>query len=311
MRRTDPILITGSHRSGTTWIGSTLAQCTQRSHYVYEPFNPMSPPGITKPRIRSLYEYVDGGKFPEIEEAILNLGAGYFPAFGGGKIPLKDRISLVKKAIGIALSKPARKRPIIKSSEALLYTSFFTRNLDAHAVITVRHPAAFIVSCERMKWDFNLGHLTAQHEFSEKHLKSVKHFGSCEIPGIPERIVNNTWLWYALHSYIANLEKDIAASNRVHIIRHEDFCENPSDCFFDLFEKLGLTPKIDALEFINRQTEGEVGRTTSSDQHVLVRNSKKIPKAWQEILSSDTQDWIRNATEPVWREFYGTESWDT
>ncbi|MER3452975.1 MAG: hypothetical protein C4321_04710 [Chloroflexota bacterium] len=35
----EPILVTGSNRSGTTWVGRILA-ASGRLNYVYEPFNP-------------------------------------------------------------------------------------------------------------------------------------------------------------------------------------------------------------------------------------------------------------------------------
>src|SRR5947209_5491376 len=43
-RRGRPILVTGSHRSGTTWVGRMIAS-HPGVHYVKEPFNPVYQPG--------------------------------------------------------------------------------------------------------------------------------------------------------------------------------------------------------------------------------------------------------------------------
>jgi len=43
VERTRPILVTGSHRSGTSWVGQTLAQAPG-VFYVHEPFNLDRPP---------------------------------------------------------------------------------------------------------------------------------------------------------------------------------------------------------------------------------------------------------------------------
>ena len=42
---TKPILVTGSHRSGTTWVGKMLA-ATGSVGYIHEPFNLKNRPGI-------------------------------------------------------------------------------------------------------------------------------------------------------------------------------------------------------------------------------------------------------------------------
>jgi hypothetical protein len=39
-----PIRVTGIHRSGSTWVGQTIAQSPDVI-YIAEPFHPTSPPG--------------------------------------------------------------------------------------------------------------------------------------------------------------------------------------------------------------------------------------------------------------------------
>ena len=41
-----PILVTGAHRSGTTWIGKMLALAPGIG-YIHEPFSPVTAPGIS------------------------------------------------------------------------------------------------------------------------------------------------------------------------------------------------------------------------------------------------------------------------
>ena len=41
-----PILVTGAHRSGTTWIGKMLALAPGVG-YIHEPFSPATAPGIS------------------------------------------------------------------------------------------------------------------------------------------------------------------------------------------------------------------------------------------------------------------------
>ena len=46
-----PILVTGAHRSGTTWVGKMLALAPGVA-YVHEPFNPRTPAGLSPARLR-------------------------------------------------------------------------------------------------------------------------------------------------------------------------------------------------------------------------------------------------------------------
>ena len=41
-----PILVTGAHRSGTTWVGKMLALAPGIG-YVHEPFSPRTPVGMS------------------------------------------------------------------------------------------------------------------------------------------------------------------------------------------------------------------------------------------------------------------------
>ncbi|HFQ91935.1 MAG TPA: hypothetical protein ENK29_03550, partial [Chromatiales bacterium] len=54
-----PILVTGSHRSGTTWVGRMLT-VSPALYYVHEPFNPSHPPGagICNIRIKTWFKYI-------------------------------------------------------------------------------------------------------------------------------------------------------------------------------------------------------------------------------------------------------------
>ena len=52
-----PILVTGAHRSGTTWVGRMLAADTFTA-YVSEPLNINHRPGVFLPEVRHWYQYI-------------------------------------------------------------------------------------------------------------------------------------------------------------------------------------------------------------------------------------------------------------
>src|SRR4030042_6658440 len=52
-----PILVTGAHRSGTTWVGKMLT-ASRETAYISEPFNRWRRPGVFSGPIQHWYTYV-------------------------------------------------------------------------------------------------------------------------------------------------------------------------------------------------------------------------------------------------------------
>ncbi|NIW45632.1 MAG: sulfotransferase family protein, partial [Gammaproteobacteria bacterium] len=55
MRR--PILVTGVHRSGTTWVGKMIAASPQVT-YISEPLNMHHRPGVMRAPVDHWYQYI-------------------------------------------------------------------------------------------------------------------------------------------------------------------------------------------------------------------------------------------------------------
>ena len=53
----NPILVTGTHRSGTTWVGKMLA-ADSRMAYISEPLNVLHRPGVLRVKVNKWYQYV-------------------------------------------------------------------------------------------------------------------------------------------------------------------------------------------------------------------------------------------------------------
>ena len=53
-----PILVTGAHRTGTTWVGKMLAAGGQAA-YISEPLNVWHRPGVLGAAVRHWYQYID------------------------------------------------------------------------------------------------------------------------------------------------------------------------------------------------------------------------------------------------------------
>jgi hypothetical protein len=53
-----PILVTGSHRSGTTWVGRMISLDIDVG-YIHEPFNISLPPGYNKLELNYWFTYIN------------------------------------------------------------------------------------------------------------------------------------------------------------------------------------------------------------------------------------------------------------
>ncbi len=293
-----PILITGSHRSGTTLVGSILAESD--AYYIYEPFNPHSPPGIAVPELTSLYHYLDGGAFPQYRAALAALCEGYFPPTARSRSSLRDRASLAKKSAGIKIAHLKRQRLLLKSSELMLSIQSFLDICAGHVVVTVRHPCAFILSCDRMKWRFNLDTLTSQHEFFQSFLRDEPEFGHCAEPNISASVIENTWLWYALHTYLLNFLKNHPKySKHVTVTFHEHLCLNPHGEFARLCNFLNLRKSSSMNDKITKLTAGATVHVAGTAQHHLERNSHELAYAWRSRINQDVAQWVCKVAEPV------------
>ena len=73
-----PILVTGAHRSGTTWVGAMLA-LSPRIGLIHEPFSPITPPGVSSAPFDRFFRYVTAeneGPYVEPFERLLRFRYG-------------------------------------------------------------------------------------------------------------------------------------------------------------------------------------------------------------------------------------------
>src|SRR5690606_16487469 len=145
------VLITGSHRSGSTWIGKIMA-LSRELHYIHEPFNVAK---HKKAPFSNWFQYYDAksSDFEEQEQVLRYLKAFHKPSLRRlfnrirrAKYPGQVRDALVKEWACIA------KQPLYKDPIAFMSAEWFYENMDAYIVISVRHPAAFVASLKVKYW---------------------------------------------------------------------------------------------------------------------------------------------------------------
>ena len=200
-----PILVTGAHRTGTTWVGKMLA-AGGGAAYISEPLNIWHRPGVLRVPTRHWYTYL----CPDNE-------AAYLPALrdmldlryhAGDEIrslrSLKDFLRMGRDWSTFSVGKLRGKRPLLKDPFAVFSAPWFASRLNCQVVITVRHPAAFASSLKRLDWPFQFADLLEQPLLMRDHLEAFRD----EIQAAPpdDVIAQGSLLWKRSEEHTSELQ---------------------------------------------------------------------------------------------------------
>ncbi len=315
-----PILVTGAHRTGTTWVGKMLAASGQTA-YISEPLNVLHRPGVLRIPIRHWYTYI----CPENE-------AGYFPAFQemldfkyhlGSEIrSLRSRKDFLRmgrdartfwQARLSALSAGPRQRPLLKDPFALFSIPWFIQRINCQVVVTVRHPAAFASSLKRLNWPFHFQDLLDQPLLMRDWIEPFR----AEIEGLvaeEKRTASNdilaqgSLLWRVAYSVVAEFKNRFP---QIQVVRHEDLSLDPLKGYQALYAALGLDFNPLAQKTILESSSSDNPSEASSQNVYAVRlDSRAALHNWKKRMSSEEIRRVRQLTEDVASLYYPDLNWD-
>ena len=306
-----PLLVTGSPRSGTTWVGRMLAPSMQL-YYIHEPFNPTYPPGsgICNVRFNHHQAYITEDNEKRFYKPIKQMieGRYNFPA----AILSSRSINDVKKALSQKkhFLRYRRKHmlPLIKDPIALMSAGWFGRRFDINVIVMVRHPAAFVASMKRLNWGFDPSRWALSQPLLlrdylssfEDELKNLKDSKS--------DIVDQTALLWKVLYFVVLKYKEIY-SNWI-FLRHEDISRDPLVQFDKLFGMLGLN-FTDELEERVIEYSSESNPSHSKGAEKLIKlNSKKTVSNWKNVLSAQEIERIKKIVKEVSKFYYSDKDWE-
>jgi hypothetical protein len=303
-----PILVTGAHRSGSTWVGKMLSAGPQVA-YISEPLNVLHRPGVLRAPVRHWYTYIcaenEAGYLPGLLETlefryhtlaeVRSLRSG------------KDLLRMARDGSNFLGGRLFRRRPLLKDPFAVFSSAWFAERLGCAVVFTVRHPAAFVSSLLRLDWPFDFADLLAQpllvRDWLEPFVADLESMRS----KTEDVIGQGSLLWRIIYHVVGEL-KDCYPQFKV--VRHEDLSHDPQGGFRDLYASLGLdfTPKI----------QQAVARSSSSlnpaevslrKAHSVQLDSRANLGNWRRRLSGAEIERVRVLTAGVADRFYSAEDW--
>jgi hypothetical protein len=303
-----PILVTGAHRSGTTWVGRVLAASTNPPlGYLWEPFNPRHRPGTFPVRFPRYFEYLcaENGP-PYVEPMGAALAFRYRP--GAELRSLRSPKDAARMGRDWARFDRDRRRvsaALMKDPIALFSSEWLAATFGMRVVVMIRHPAAFAVSIRRRNWRHRFADFLDQpllmRDFLGPHETELRAAAQRRPAILDEAIL----LWNVLYGAVARLQE---RHPDWIFVRHEDVAAAPVERFRELYAGLGLewTPPVERLvrETSSAENPGEVGRADS-----IRRASASQVRAWTAQLSAEETERVRSGTEPLWRRSYADGDW--
>jgi len=301
-----PILVTGAHRSGTTWVGKMLAT-DAGTGYISEPLNVLHRPGVFRVKVDHWYQYICDENESEYLQAFQEtLGFDYHPLAELRSIrSLKDFLRMGRDFAIFYRGLMSGQRALLKDPFAVFSADWFAKKLNCKVVITVRHPAAFAGSLQRLGWNFDFDNLLVQPLLIRDHLE--KYRDDMLAMKKDDFIGQAALLWKMIYASVhttRQLNPDLI------VVRHEDLSRDPVGGFADLYEALGLDFSSRVERYILRLSSSENPKELSKQKtHSVKLDSAAQVKNWKKRMAEDDVKRIREITREISDLYYSDEEW--
>lgn len=304
-----PILVTGSHRSGTTWVGRMLALAPGVA-YLHEPFSPRRWPGWLRRPPPHWFLYVcpdnEAAYAPLVEDVL----ALRYPLAGVLRVRTARQAVQVAEEVPFALwYRLHGARPLVKDPIALMMAEWLAQRFEVAPVVMIRHPAAFAGSLKRLDWPpFDFRNWASQPLF----LRDLAGPYEAEIreaaAGGPDLIDQAVLMWNVIHHVIRGYRDRHPDWS---FVRHEDLAEEPVKGFRDLFERLDLRWDHTAERVIVRTSTVRSRSEVPPSLHRTIRRDSRAARwTWARRLTAEELARVRAGTAEVAGAFYGQEDWE-
>lgn len=301
-----PILVTGTHRSGTTWVGKMLAADASTA-YISEPLNKLHRPGVLRAKVNHWYQYVCKDNENEFLPSFRELLEYDYHLLDEIRSIRSQRDFLrMGRDFAIFYNGLMRGlRVLMKDPFAVFSTEWFAQCLNCKVVVTVRHPAAFASSLKRLNWPFDFQELLDQPLLMRDHLEPYRE--QMESAKTDDIIGQSALLWNVIYGTVhTTLERnpDFIA------VRHEDLSRDPIGGYHDLYETLNLdfTHRIEKI--IQKSSSSDNPAEPSRKKIYSVNlDSRTNINNWKKRLTPEETNRIRKMTEKVSPLYYSDAEW--
>jgi hypothetical protein len=301
-----PLLVTGIHRSGTTWVGRMLAAGGGLT-YANEPLSVSHRQGILGADVKYWYTYVNKENEAQYLPAFQDLAGLRYQFFKELRTirSRKDILRMGRDYFNFTYGRLSGHRVLYKDPFASFSTPWFADRLNCQVVIVIRHPAGFGSSLKRLGWPFQIQDLLAQpllmRDFLEQDRSALESVAPDDIIG------RASLLWKVLYRTV---HQTLQKHPDLIVVRHDDLSRDPVLGFRELYQKLGytFTPKVEDT-ILNTSSSENPSKLAKNKTHSVKLDSRANLDNWRKILTPEEVTRIRKMTEDVSHLFYSDNEW--
>ena len=301
-----PILVTGAHRSGTTWVGRMLA-ADANTAYVSEPLNVLHRPGIFRAKVSRWYQYICDENEKEFLPAYEELLDFDYHLWGEIRSirSRKDFLRMGRDFLVFYNGSLHGQRALLKDPFAVFSLPWFAKRLNCKVVVTVRNPGAFASSLKRLNWSFDFKDLLEQPLLMRDH--AGEYQDEMRSMKADDVIGQASLLWKIIYRSVhaaRELNPDFIA------VRHEDLSRDPVSGYRDLYAKLGLdfTHKVEEI-ILNSSSSENPAELSRKKVHSVKLDSRANVDNWKKRLPEEEIERIHKRTEGAASLFYADGEW--
>lgn len=303
---TRPLLVTGAHRTGTSWVGRMLAASGNLT-YANEPLSVSHRPGVLGVDVEHWYAYIIEENESKYLPAFRNLISLRYQLFKEIKAirSRKDFMRMGRDLSSFIYGHIKGNQILMKDPFAAFSTPWFADRLNCQVVITVRHPAGFASSLKRLNWPFQIHDLLAQPLLMRDYLEQDR--AAMEAIQPDDIIGQASLLWRMLYRVI---HQTLQRRTDLIAVRHEDLSRDPVNGFRELYEKLSyeFTPQVEDV-ILNSSSSENPTELSKNKTHSVKLDSRANLDNWKKRLTADEITRIRKITEDVSHLYYSEDSW--
>ncbi len=306
MNKNNPILVTGAHRSGTTWVGRMLASNPQTA-YISEPLNVLHRRGVYRAEVDRWYTYIteenESKYLPAFQELL-----GFRYHLFAEMLSLRSQKDFLRSGRDLAVftkGKLLKQRPLLKDPFAVFSAPWFAQKMNCQVVITIRHPGGFASSLKRLDWPFDFNDLLKQPMLMRDHLE--KDRAEMENMRADDIVGQSALLWRMIYRSV-HATRSLFPDFK--IVRHEDLSLDPAKGYKSLYESLGLTFDDKVRDtIINSSSSENPAELSKKKVHSVKLDSRANMDNWKKRLTAAEIVRIHKMTEDVSHLFYSDNEW--
>jgi hypothetical protein len=300
------ILVTGAHRSGTTWVGRMLS-ADRSTAYISEPLNVLHRSGVYGAEVEHWYQYIteeNEEKYLTAFHQLLNFRYHFFAELGSLR-SRKDFMRMGRDLSIFAKGKLQSQRALLKDPFAVFSMPWFAQKLSCQVVVTIRHPGGFASSLKRLNWPFDFRNLLDQPMLMRDYLETDR--ADMEAMQADDIVGQSALLWRMIYRSVHAARELLPY---LKIVRHEDLSLDPVEGYKSLFESLGLTFDEKVRDTILNSSSSENPTELSKKKvHSVKLDSRANMDNWKKRLTPNEITRIRKLTEDVSHLFYSDNEW--